>query len=150
MNPLALDAPDLLPFLEIRADPERTGEQIAARDLARYYGLLARELAGLSFTRAEAELLYHAVTGATRAREDGEPFASLAAAVLAEWRRTCGMDHRQPAHGDALAERVAGFTAAQTLAVLDACERFGALARREGWTEIPDMLRAVGLLRAGC
>src|SRR5689334_18256650 len=107
MDPLTLDASDLLPFLTVRSDPDRNPSTVAARDLARYYGLLARELAALDFTRAEAELLYHAVIGANRAREDGEPFASLAAAVLAEWRRTCGIEHVQASRGDELAERVA-------------------------------------------
>jgi hypothetical protein len=149
VHDLTLDAPTLRPHLETRADPERSPAEVAARDLARYYGLLARELAALRFTKAEGVLLHHAHAAAQSAREEGEPFASFSAAVEYEWRRTCGMHTVQAAHGDELAERVAAFTPAQTLAVLDACERFRVLVKRDGWTDIPVMLRAVGLLREG-
>ena len=121
---------------------------MAARDLVRYYGLLARELAALRFTKAEGVLLHHAHAAAQSAREDGEPFPSFAAAVESESRRIGGLPHLAGA-GAGLAERVAAFTPVQTLAVLDACERFRVLVERGGWTEVAAMLRAVGLLREG-
>ena len=148
MDALAIDAPSLRPHLGTRSDPECTPAEVAARDLARYYGLLARELAALRFTKAEGVLLHHAHAAAQSAREDGEPFSSFAAAVASESRRIGGLPHLSGA-GAGLAERVAAFTPAQTLAVLDACERFRALIKRDGWTEIAAMLRAGGLLRDG-
>ena len=48
--------PTLRHFLETRADSEHSSAVIAACDLARYYGLLARELAALSFSRADPDL----------------------------------------------------------------------------------------------
>ena len=149
MDHATLNDPRLLAELHARLDGSNEPEMLLVRDLARYYGLLARELATVQLTQEETIVLKGAVWAAAQARMGGTPFGSFVEAVAAEFRSTQGMADRRTVRGDDLVARVAAWTPAQTLAVVDACERFWALARRDGWTDVPTMLRAVGLLRDG-
>ena len=149
MDPATLRDPRLLAELYARLNGANDPDTLLAREVARYYGLLARELANVELTQEETTVLRGAVQGAARARVAGSPFGSFAEAVAAEFQSTQGMADRRTVRGDDLVARVTGWSPAQTLAVVDACERFWALACRDGWTDVPTMLRAAGPLRDG-
>jgi hypothetical protein len=71
---------------------------------------------------------------------------SLTAAVAAEWGRlqsTATVDRVQI---DNLVRRLERLSPAQTLALIDAFERFQARVQREGWRPMPQLLQEVGLL----
>ena len=145
MDPATLRDPRLLAELHARLDGANDPETLLARDLARYHALLARELARVRLSPVEASVLQVAVRGAERARIAGSPFGSLAEAVAAELRRTEGPPRRPEVNGEDLVARVAASTHGQTPAVLDACERVRAAARRGGSTTLAALLRAAGL-----
>ena len=84
MDPATLRDPRLLAELYARMDGSNEPETLLPRELPRYYGLLARELAGVQLTKLEAQVAETAPRDAERARLDGSPFGSLAAAAGAE------------------------------------------------------------------
>ena len=139
----------LLAELAARLDGSRDPDTLLAREVARYYGLLARELAAVQLTREEAAVLRVAVRGTERARIAGSPFGSFAEAAESEWRRTEGLSDRRTVRREPFVARVAAWSPGQTLAAIDALEQLRALTYRGGWTTLPEMLRAVGLLRDG-
>ena len=149
MDHAILRDPRLLAELRAHLDGSNEPETLLARDLARSYGLLARELATVRLSRIEAEVLHVAVRGAERARVADTPFGSLAEAVEAEVRRVRGLDLRSrwALNDDALIAAVAAWTPAQTLAVLDACERVRAAAYRGSSTFLAELLREAAMPR---
>ena len=74
MDPAILRDRRLLAELSARLDRSRDPELQAERDLARSYGLLARELAAVRLTREEAAVRQVAARAAGRARIAGRPF----------------------------------------------------------------------------
>ena len=144
MDPAILRDRRLLAELSARLDRSRDPELQAERDLARSYGLLARELAAVRLTREEAAVRQVAARAAGRARIAGRPFGSFAEAVEAEVRRTEHLRSRFALDGERLVATVAAWTPAQTLAVLDACERVRAVAHRGGSTTLAELLREAG------
>jgi hypothetical protein len=91
------------------------------------------------FSKAEVMLIWH---GFMAARAD--PFPSLAAAVASEAQRMNGLSDLRSVNREQLLARVAALTPIQTLALIDAFERFNARNERQGWGDIPTTLRAVG------
>ena len=141
-----LPAVPLLPNLEARTDGERSIETVAARDLARYYRLLARELRSVRLTEQEAMLVWQALTQVWAARADGQapPGRSLVEAVDAEYQRLAGLSSLDRVIREDLLVRLAALSRAQELALLDACERMMVHIRRQGWSDIPTLLRTFG------
>jgi hypothetical protein len=141
--------PHLLAPLAERLDGSNDPDTLLERDLARYYGLLARELAAVQLNKLEAQVIEVARRAAEQARIAGRPFGSFAAAVAAEIERTRDLDLRArwALDGDALIAKAAAWTPGQTLAVLDACERVRAAAHRGGETSLAELLAAAGLPR---
>ena len=119
------------------------------RDLARDRALLAAELATVSFTEAQAALLCDAlhgmlVTPGVRVLVWDEVRAAIAADALAEKWQLAGPDalpHEHCEAGERLVGRLRVLSPGQTLAVVDAVERFWAQPDPLG-----ERVRAVGLV----
>lgn len=117
-GPIAFRPGDLAPQLEARGG--RSGS-IARRDLARYYTILDDELRRQTWTPREAELLVRVLgTGAPQMP------AQLLWAHVDDTLRDA--DGRVRA---AVVAKVRALTLAGCLALLDACERFAALERKQ-------------------
>ena len=76
--------PRLLGLLAERLDGGNEPDTLPAREVARYCGLLARELGSVQPGAPEASVVEVAVCGARHVRRGGTPFGSLAAAAGAE------------------------------------------------------------------
>jgi hypothetical protein len=150
MDQISVGSPKLWAELERRAWGERPEAEIAIRDLARYYYLLARVFDGLTLTEQEAMLISRALTQVWAAgaeqQQQSPAFPSLAAAVAAESRRLQGTATVEGVKIEDLVERLERLDPAQTLALIDACERFQARVQRQGWGPVPRLLQEVGLL----
>jgi hypothetical protein len=146
-RPVNITVARVLAQIRSRCNREQLTGKVATRDLARYYGMLAKELRTIRLSTQEAILVWRALVTVWRAQADGQPtaFPSLPAAVEAEWRRCMGCQDIRGVDCPALVARLQALTPAQTLALVDAAERFQALVKRDGWGPIPDLLMAVGL-----
>jgi hypothetical protein len=151
MDQISVGSPKLWAELEQRAWGGRAEAEIAIRDLARYYHLLARTLEGLGLNEQEAMLIWQALTQVWTARTEQHlqprPFPSLAAAVAAEGRRL-QETKAEEVQIDELVERLERLSPAQTLALIDACERFQGRVQRQRWRPKSHLLQEVGLLHA--
>jgi hypothetical protein len=151
MDQVSIGSAKLWAELERRAWGERAEAEIALRDLVRYYRLLAGALEGLGLSEQEGLLIWRALTqfwtAGTEQHQQSPPFPSLAAAVAAEWRRLQGSVTVEEVQIDDLVGRLERLSPAQTLALIDACERFQAHVQRQGWRPVPQLLQEVGLLR---
>ena len=134
----------LLAELHARLTGANEPDTLLARDLARYYAFLARELATVRLEHEEVTVLGDAVHAAEQARIAGSPFATLAEAVEAELRGTENLPRRPEVNGQLLIAAVAAWTPGQMLAVLDARERVRAIARQGGQTTLAELLRTAG------
>lgn len=115
---------------------------IAARDLARYYAILAHELARLPLSEAEASLIVDALNGTLI-----EPHtAGLIWASVDDAIRGDGLDRKWAVDGPALVSKLRDLPLAASLALADAVERFWAQAG-EGEQAMLDRLVAVGLIQ---
>lgn len=133
----------LLAALEARTNGASVGS-VAKRDLERYYQLLAGELAELSrdpakaLDEAEASLIIDACNGWLV-----EPHTyTLLWAQVADAISLDGLDRKWDVNADRLIAKLRSYTPGQTLAVIDAADRY--------WTldgEHVERLRAVGLVR---
>lgn len=92
--------------------------EIAKRDLARYYALLERSLATVQLTEAEANALCDANNGC--GLEEAMPTSMLWANVL----DTPGLGEKWGIETDLLVSKVRSLSPLQSAAVLDAIERF--------------------------
>ena len=118
------------------------GGAIVARDLGRYYALLARSLAALTLTEAEASLICDACNGTL-----WEPHTiPLLWAAVDDAIRLNGLADRWRVDGAALVVKLRALSAGETFALADAVERFW---RQPGSNDHPVavQLRAVGLLQ---
>lgn len=111
--------------------------QIAARDLGRYYALLAREMATLQFGEGEAYLICDALNGTIL----DETSIRLIWAEVEDAIRLDGLDHKWNVDGGALVEKLKSLCPGQAVALVDAVERAW-MAPNE-----PDRLQTVGLVR---
>ncbi len=152
---VAVRSPRVIANLEARSTPSLDASRVAARDLARYYRLLATELRAMTLTDGEAHLIVAAVVALRTAQAEGRHLASLADAVEAEYAQHVGGSilHHTPVDGDALVARLGALSRTATVALIDAGERALVLRRRKGpeyrhgresW-----LLRVVGLVRDG-
>jgi hypothetical protein len=149
----ATTPPQLRAQLAARARDGQDLRAIEERDLARYYRLLADELARLALTKQEAWLIENALAALRRARRDGRPRVSLADAAAAEWKRIGACTDMIGCDGPGLVERLRALSPAQATALVDAVERLRLLRRAngpayrrggEGW-----LVRAAGLVGDG-
>lgn len=114
------------------------------RDLSRYYALLRGALRSLNLSEAEASLICEAGCWATSHGSLTGPSARQA--LNLELRDAIGLnklDKKWSVEEGPFAAKVAEWTEAQCLAVLDAVERFW----MDPQAETVDKLREVGLLR---
>ena len=132
--------------LRARSGYRRSLGQQAARDLGRYYRILADELAMLTFSIEEASLLVEVANG-----WEVEPWLRGALAVEIRDALILGgaaERWRIPVPGDLLG-RIASLTPAQEAAVVDACERYWQTRPEEqGEWNLPGDLRRLGLIRS--
>lgn len=111
----------------------------AARDLERYYSLLAAELAGIELSEAEASLVCDALNGTLF-----EPHTiRLLWAEVDDAIRHDGLAEKWGVDGPALVERLRSLTPGQAYALVDAVERFWLDAS----SPASERLRTAGLVR---
>lgn len=113
---------------------------IARRDLARYYHVLASDLRAVNLTEGEASLICDACNGT--AFVDNRSISMLWAEID-DAIRLDGLDDKWHVDGPALVEKLRTLTWGQTAAIVDAVERF--------WADpnpLQEKLREVGLIHA--
>lgn len=117
-------------------------DQVAARDLGRYYDLMALALASVDLTLGEASLMVDATNGTMIDLTTAQMLAAEIADSLED-----GLAEKWDVDGRALVAKINGWSLAQRLAVCDAVERFWGAGYQVGSTG--DRLAAVGLIRRG-
>ena len=145
-------AGELLGPLTARQDGERLSrDRVAARDLERYYAVLAAELRRLDLTRDEAMLVLDSLNGVLH--ETPESAATMLWASVSDSIELDGLDRKWGVDGAALITKLRALSVAGALALIDAAERWWVLAgaAQEGGGAVPaeevDRLRVVGLMR---
>ena len=136
--------PLLGPAFEARLDDETSGAEVneRARDmLGRYAVLMKRELAGLTFTRAEVMAMLDAVNG-WFVTPDSVPYLH----VEVEDALDSGLAQKWGVDGPALVARLRGLGLGARFALVDALEQTRRQAPRHGG-DLDQAARAVGLLR---
>ena len=143
------DKLDTRHLVSFRAGPvagalaERAGRQpvggVGRRDLERYYALLAQSLRRVDLTEAEALAICDALNGTIA----DSLTVHLLWAVIDDAVRLHGLADRWAIDGSALVAKVRGWSLAETLAVIDAVERWLLL---DGKDRV-ERLRRVGLIR---
>ena len=123
-TPVQFRSATLEPLLQQRAAPGQSPGSIAARDLERYYALLAVSLPALSEleTMALRDALNGTVLDVSTAR--------LLWAGVDDAIRLDGLAEKWGIDGVALVARLRGLTLAQSLALVDAVERYWAEVSR--------------------
>lgn len=115
----------LTSHLAARSGGTMTANEVARRDLDRYYAILGRELATVEFTDAEWMALRDALNGTlAEAWWSANELATEIEDALAD-----GLGERwglSATQGRALVERLRQLSPAQTFAVIDAVERWWA------------------------
>lgn len=113
---------------------------IARRDLERYYALLVEELATVTLSENEALLICDALNGTLMLPQT----MRLLWAEIDDSIRLDATDEKWQVDGPALVEKLRRFTSGQTLAVVDAGERWW--NRNEIDEDPRERLRIVGLV----
>lgn len=111
--------------------------EVAARDLARYYALLERTRATLALTEAEASAVCDALNGTIL----DEHTVSLLWAEVDDACRV-GLAEKWRVDGPALVAQLRGLSYAQCVALYDAVERFW----REPIDDVTATLQRIGLV----
>lgn len=125
--------------------------RVAARDLDRYYAILAAELRGVHLSEPEAMLLIDSLQGVLHELPESAP--TMLWAGVDDSIRLDGLDAKWDVDGPALVATLRALSPAQAMAVIDAVERWwviaGAAAAGEG--DVPaerdQRARVVGLVR---
>ena len=114
---------------------------VAKRDLERYYEVLAGELLTVQFTPFEASRIVEAC-------HPGRVSCGyqLLWAHIENWISLKGLDIQLGSYRGPLPERIRSLTAGQTMAVIDAAERFWVVSGSQTTGDTDESLRAVGLL----
>lgn len=126
--------------------PGKFNANALQKDLSRFYGLMERTLRTIDLTEQEACLIADALNGTWAFEWGGIDNVSAQSAMRIELRDAIGLnklDKKWDVEEGPFASKVAEWTEAQCLAVLDAVERFW----MEPQAETMDKLREVGLLR---
>jgi hypothetical protein len=123
----------------------RTGSinEIARRDLERYYNLIEAVLGTVELTSAEAALLCDALRTFRLDRAD----VALLWTEVADAIHVEGLDHRWAVDGGALVTKLRRLHLAQAYAVVDAVDRYWALASGSHDGAVDANLARVGLTR---
>jgi hypothetical protein len=124
---------------EVRRRGERRGST-AARDLRRYYALLAQCLAEVSLSEPEALLVCEALRGHAMDERSYDLLFGRVALAIAKG----GLDRAQGVDGDALVRKLQALDRGQAMSVVDAVERLVLAPEGTG----AERLRAVGLVRS--
>lgn len=130
----------LPPLLRQQVRARGPALDIVPRDLSRYYALLRRESRRICLTVNEALAICDALNGS---RMDATSAAFLWAEIADALPD--GLAAKWDIDGPALVARLRALTPAQSLAIVDAVERWWRLPEEAGDNE--DRLRAVGLIR---
>lgn len=109
-----------LPALAARQGSGESVGLVAQRDLARYYALLARELAGLHLSEPEASLIVDALNGAYL----DEHTLHLVRASIADALHADRLADKWDVDGKAFLGKLATWTPAQCFALADAAEYY--------------------------
>ena len=109
--------------LAARGDDDERNE-IARRDLERYYHALDRELQSLALTHAEASLLADALNGTLW----DVPSVPLLWAQVDDAIKDGGLDTKWGVHRDDFVARLRSLSYTQALSVIDAVDRFWRVA----------------------
>jgi len=136
----------LLVAIDARATAPEPGPRAvtAKRDLGRYYEILRAALATVALTRGEAGLLVDVCNGWATSVEQPDILAGGLALQVDDGMRLEALDEKWHVERAELLAKIDGWTTAQTIAVVDAVERF--------WQEpnpLDDQLGRVGLVRDG-
>lgn len=115
-------AGDLAGPLAARAGSRLPLNRVAARDLDRYYAVLADELARLRLTRDEAMLILDSLNGTVEIVPESA-YINLWAGI-ADGIRLDRLHEKWGVEGSALVARLQGLSLAGALAVVDASERY--------------------------
>jgi hypothetical protein len=125
--------------------PDGPVSAIASRDLARYYDTIARSLATLTFSEAEASAICDALNGTMLDSPDTYRFAW---AEIADADRLNGLGEKWGVDGQALAARVRALHPAELVALVDAVDRFWTITTHDASARpAREVLIEVGLLR---
>ena len=119
--------PGVATEIEARESPSTSRSQVINRDLDRLYALYKRTLPEIQLSVPEAMLIVDALNG-TVFYDAGS--ATLLWASVEDSIRLDGLADKWGVDGKALVEKLRGLTPAQSLAVIDAAERF--------WTAVPE------------
>lgn len=130
--------------VQARAAQSQTGGVSAAakRDLERYYEVLQRDLASITLTEGEAMLILDVCNGTF--------WSGWSAPLLwadIEDALEDGYAEKWDVDGPALVARLRALTPGQSMAVVDAVERWWSLENRNQLSRT-ESLRAVGLIRS--
>lgn len=115
---------------------------IARRDLERYYALLRAELGTVDLSEGEASLVCDANNGVFWESMT----AHLLWAGVSDAIRLEELDTKWGVDGPALVEKLRALTPAQTLAIIDAGERFWTAVGGGDASPTGELLRRVGLV----
>lgn len=119
-NHVQFDNKEIAAQIAERARDGQSLGSVAARDLDRYYALLAREYQTLRLTEAEENLVRDACNGT-----QWDVFATaLVWAAVDDGIRVDHLDQKWGVNGPALVQRLRMMTVGQSIAVVDAVERF--------------------------
>lgn len=118
---------------------------VASRDLERYYALLADAIRSVTLSEGEASLIVDACNGTIW----DSVSVSLLWALVDDACSADNLDTKWGVNGAELVTKLRALSLAETIAVVDAAERFWARSDRsnESGESLADALRAVGLLR---
>ena len=128
--------------LRRRAPAQQNGNLtwVATRDLERYYHALQEALKTVELTEQECLLLCDALNGTIM-----EPHTiRLLWATVADAVQLDGLDRKWGVDGEALVAKLRGYSYPQQLAIVDAVERWWALADK---SDRAASLREVGLVK---
>jgi hypothetical protein len=123
-------------------DDNVAASQLAARDLSRYYDMLALALASVELSAGETGLLVDILNGTMISLETAQLLASEVEDSLAD-----GVEAKWDVDGQALIATIGAWSLGQRLAVCDAVERFWSQANHIDATG--ERLALVGLVRRG-
>lgn len=132
----------LKPALEARAEAGLSANDVARRDLERYYATLEEALP--TFSAGEAALLVDALKGSRLEVRT----ARLLWATIEDAIRMDGLEEKWGVDGAVLVVRLRALSAFEALAVVDGAERFWNPVHYRQEEPLEERLRAVGFVQA--